>query len=305
MSRHALVVVGSSNTDLVIGSARLPRPGETVAGGEFQRSPGGKGANQAVAAARAGARVVFVGARGDDEFGTTAARLLRAEGIDTRYFFQKKHRVSGVALILLGGAEKQNMIAVAKSANDALTVSDVRRAEAAVRGAGAVVTQLEIPPATVDEAARLAGRHGVPLILNPAPARALTARLLRQTTLITPNESEAELLTGRREPLSAARELLKMGCQNVLVTLGVKGALLVTGGGRDFIKAPRARAVDTVGAGDCLTGWLAALLVRGVSLREAAALAVRAASISVTRRGAQTSMPYWGEVSGSGREPAS
>jgi ribokinase len=295
--RATVVVVGSSNTDLVIVSGRLPAPGETVLGGEFRRAPGGKGANQAVAAARAGARVTLVGARGPDEFGATAEKLLRGEGIDTRYFVAKPGADSGVALILLGGRERQNLIAVAKSANDCLTVSDVRRAARVIAGAGAVVAQLEIPDAAIREAARLARRGGVPFILNPAPARPLPVALLRQTALLTPNESEALLLTGKHRPSSAARELRKMGCQNVLVTLGADGALLVTADGEQFIKAPKTRAVDTVGAGDCLTGWLAALLAEGHPLPVAATVAVRAASVSVTRRGAMESMPRRREIS--------
>jgi ribokinase len=262
MLQHSLasvVVVDSSNTDLVVDGRRLPRPGETIMGGLFRRSSGGKNANQAMAATRAGAKVIFVRARGGDQFGTEAKLLLWREGIGTRYFFKKSDDNSGVALILLSGQKKQNMIAVAKSANDLLTIADVRKAEKAIARAGVVVAQLEIPLRVVEEVARLAAKHGVPFILNPAPAQKLPKRLFKLTTLITPNETDAELLTDRKKTLLAARDLVAMGCKNVLVTLGAKGSLLVNQEGAVPIKPPKVRVVDTVGAGDCLTGWLAAL----------------------------------------------
>lgn len=239
---------------------------------------------------------MFVGARTDDEFGRTAAGLLKAEGVNTRFFSKKKDANSGVALIFVGGREKQNMIAVAKSANDQLTVADIRRAEAMIAKAKVVVTQLEIPLTAVQEAACLSAKHQVPFILNPAPAQKLPRSLLKLTTLITPNENEAKLLTGATSSRLAARELIRLGCKNVAVTLGAKGLLLVSKDGEDLIQAPRVRAVDTVGAGDCLTGWLAALMARGMPLCKAAELAVRAASLSVTRKGALDGMPYRNEI---------
>ena len=168
-----IVVVGSSNTDLVITTPRLPAPGETVAGGPLLRYGGGKGANQAVAAARAGARVTFVGARGDDDFGTAAAAALRKEGIDLAHFGVRRGAGSGVALIIVGGAERENQITIARSANDLVRPADVARASAAITKAGAVVAQLEVPLAAVAHAATLARRHRVPFILNPAPVRKL------------------------------------------------------------------------------------------------------------------------------------
>jgi ribokinase len=293
-----IVVVGSSNTDLVINVPRLPAPGETVAGGPLLRYGGGKGANQAVAAARAGARVTFVGARGDDDFGAAAAAALRREGINLAHFTARRGAGSGVALILVGGATRENQITVARSANDLLRPADVSRAASAIAKAGAVVAQFEVPLPAVTRAAALARKSGVPFILNPAPMRKLPASLLRQISVLVPNEHEAALLTGERDAKRAANMLLAAGCGAVVVTLGAKGALIAQGGELLARPAPRVRPVDTVGAGDCFTGWLAAGIAEGLTLPDAAARAIIAASISVTRPGAQASMPKRSEVAG-------
>lgn len=291
-----ILVIGSSNTDLVLSCPRLPRPGETLLGGEFRRFPGGKGANQAVAAARAGGRVVFIGARGEDDFGRAAAAGLKKEGIDLRHFGVKNKAPSGVALILLGGASRENIIGVARSVNDALTVADVRRAGPEFARAKIVVAQLETPLPVVHEAARLARRHRVPFLLNPAPARALPPALLKLVDTLTPNETEASGLTGEKDPRPAGAALLRAGCRQVVITLGAKGALLVDAEGPHLFPAPKVRPVDTVGAGDCFTGWLAVGLAEGLPVAEAIPRALRAASLSVTRPGAQTSMPRRGEI---------
>lgn len=290
-----VLVVGSSNTDLVVSCDRLPRPGETLLGGTFQRYAGGKGANQAVAAARAGGRVTFLGACGPDDFGRSAAAGLRKEGISLRYF-SKKNADSGVALILLGGRTRENMIAVSRSANDLLDRGDVRRAAPAFDRAGIVVCQLEIPLAAVQEAARLAAARGVPFLLNPAPARILPAALLKRVHVLTPNEHEAELLTGHAHPEKAGHALLKMGCRHIVITLGARGALRVDSSGSRHFPAPKAKAVDTVGAGDCFSGWLAVRLAWGDPVDAAIPVALRAASLSVTRPGAQPSMPFAREL---------
>lgn len=291
-----IVVVGSSNTDLVLSCARLPKPGETLLGGELSRFGGGKGANQAVAAARAGASVTFVGARGDDDFGQQALKNLKAEGIDTRFFTVTSKAPSGVAIILLGGKERQNQIVVARSANDEVSASAIKQASAAIKKAGAVVAQLEVPLASVVVAAQIAARAKVPFILNPAPARPLPAALLRLTDTLVPNEHEAELLTGQSDPAKAAQALLKKGCHRVVVTLGAKGALLADASGVRTLKAVKVKPVDTVGAGDCFTAWLAVGLAEGLSLDTAAQRAMKAASIAVTRPGAQPGMPYRTEL---------
>jgi ribokinase len=291
-----IVVVGSSNTDLVITTPRLPAPGETVAGGPLLRYGGGKGANQAVAAARSGARVTFIGARGDDDFGTAAAAALRKEGIDLAHFGLRRGTGSGVALIIVGGATRENQITIARSANDLLRPADVARASSAIAKAGAVIAQLEVPLAAVTHAAALARQHRVPFILNPAPVRKLPASLLRQVSVLVPNEHEAALLTGERDPRRAAKKLLALGCGAIVITLGAKGALVAEGNEIRTLPAPRVKPVDTVGAGDCFTGWLATGIAEGLPLSKAAARAAIAASISVTRAGAQTSMPKRAEV---------
>lgn len=295
-SAAQLVVVGSSNTDLVLPCPRLPRPGETLLGGELARYPGGKGANQAVAAARAGARVDFVGGRGDDDFGATAAAGLRAEGIGVRHFRVYPRAPSGVAVILLGGRERQNQIVVARSANDALTPAAIRAARALLARADAVVVQLEIPLPAVQEAARMAKAEGVPLILNPAPARALPVSLYRLVDTLVPNEHEARLLSGQRDPARAARALRRRGCRRVVVTLGARGALVSDEKGERTWPAVRVRPVDTVGAGDCFTAWLAVGLAEGLDLDAATHRALRAAALAVTRSGAQPGMPWRREV---------
>jgi ribokinase len=294
--RQRVVVVGSSNTDLVLTCERLPRPGETILGGDFARLPGGKGANQAVAAVRAGARVAFIGARGDDVFGTAARRALAAEGIDVRSFLGRADAPSGVALILVGGKDRQNLIGVARSANDTLTARDVERAASRLHRVAVVLAQLEVPLSAVRAAAALARSRGVPLVLNPAPARPLEASLLRLVHTLTPNEHEARVLTGAKNPEKAALALRRRGAANVVVTLGDRGALVATANGVTPVRAPRVRAVDTVGAGDCFSAWYAVGLAEGLDVVAAAARAVRAASLSVTRRGAQPAMPYRDEV---------
>ncbi|MGB8465491.1 MAG: ribokinase [Terrimicrobiaceae bacterium] len=291
-----ILLFGSSNTDLVIVCDRLPAPGETLLGGKFQRTAGGKGANQAVAAARAGARVVFVGARGEDDFGAVAAAGLRREKIDLRHFKAHKDVSSGIALILLGGKSRENLIAVARSANDLVSGETVRSVRSEFAKSDVVVTQLEIPLPAVKEAARLASEQQIPFLLNPAPARALPKSLLRLVHTLTPNEHEAAILTGESNPERAGEKLLKAGCRNVVITLGAKGALLVDGSGAHRFPAPKVKPVDTVGAGDCFTGWLATGIAESLTMGQAVERAVRAAGIAITRAGAQDAMPRREEV---------
>jgi len=291
-----IIVIGSSNTDLVLSCPRLPKPGETLLGGVFQRFLGGKGANQAVAAARAGAHVTFIGARGDDDFGQVAAKALRREGIDIHNFRVRKKVSSGVALILLGHDQGENMIAVAHSANDTLSPRDLATAAPAFRKAKVIVAQLEVPLATVLHAARLAQKAGVPFLLNPAPARKLPGTLLRLVHTLVPNEHEAALLTGEKRPDRAGAKLLQAGCAQVVITLGAQGAMLVDAQASRHFAAPKVKPRDTVGAGDCFTGWLATGIAEGLPIEKAIQRALRAASLSVTRPGAQSSMPLRREI---------
>ena len=300
MPRSPIVVVGSSNTDLVIRSVQLPRPGQTVLGGEFRIVPGGKGANQAVAAARAGARVTFVANIGRDDFGDAALRRLREEGIDTRYIARSKSSPSGVALILVD-RRGENLISVARCSNDELTAAQVRAAEPSIRNACCLVVQLEIPMPAIRAAIKLARQHDVPVLLNPAPARPLARTLLRHVDLLTPNQTELAELTRRsvrtRHAVQhSARMLLASGVKNVLVTCGSRGVCWCSDVGERWFAAPKVKAVDTVGAGDCFSGALAAALAQGESLEGAIPFAVSAASISVTRPGAQPSMPRRREI---------
>ncbi len=291
-----ILLFGSSNTDLVIVCERLPQPGETLLGGDFQRTAGGKGANQAVAAARAGARVVFIGARGDDDFGAFAAEGLRREKIDIRHFRIHKRVSSGIALILVGGESRENLIVVAHSANDLLSETSVQAVASEFTKSDAIITQLEIPMSAVKAAAKLAHQARKPLVLNPAPARPLPKSLLRFVHTITPNEHEAAILTGERNPERAGQKLLQAGCRNAVITLGAKGALLVNASGVTRFPAAKVKPVDTVGAGDCFTGWLATGIAEDLSMPDAITRAVRAAGLAITRPGAQDAMPRREEV---------
>ena len=286
-----VLVVGSSNTDLVIASSRLPKPGETLLGGEFRRAAGGKGANQAVAAARAGANVTFIGACGDDDFGRAARADLRREKINLRHFSTRKGCSSGLALILIGGRARENLIAVARSANDTLLPHDLAKTRLEFVRAQAVVAQLEIPLETVVAAAQFSHEAGVPFILNPAPARRLPRALLRQVYALTPNEHEATLLTGENNLKVAGRKLLAFGCRHVVITRGARGGIWFSSEGTKVFAAPKVSVVDTVGAGDCFTAWLAVGIAEQLPLGKAIPRALKAASFAVTRNGAQSAMP--------------
>lgn len=300
MPAPRIVVVGSSNTDLVITSKHLPTPGETVLGGQFQRVAGGKGANQAVAAARCGGQVSFVANIGRDDLGDAAMRRLRTEGIHLRAVVRSQQSPSGVALILVDG-KGENLISVARSSNNDLAPRHIDDAAPLIQSARCLVAQLEVPLPAVRRAVDLAHRAGVPVLLNPAPAQPLPRALLRKVTWLTPNETELAFLTGARlvrtrAVVDAAAQLLQAGVQHVLVTCGARGVCWCCAEGVCWIPAPRVKPVDTVGAGDCFTGALAAALARGEPLEDALPFAVTAASISVTRPGAQPSMPKRSEV---------
>ncbi len=293
-------MIGGSNTDLIVKAERLPRPGETILGGEFATAGGGKGANQAVAAARAGGAVTFVARVGRDANGDRAVAGFAAAGIDVAHVIRDPSRPSGVALIFVGrGGE--NSIAVASGANDNLSPGDVRKARRAFLRARVVLLQLETPLKTVDASVDLATASGVRVVLNPAPARPLPARLLARVYLLTPNESEAELLTGvavasERAAARAADALLARGVQNVAITMGSRGAYVAGPGVRQLIPGFKVRAVDATGAGDVFNGALVVALAEGRPLLEAARFGSAAAAISVTRFGAQPSAPTRREI---------
>ena len=295
-----VVVIGSANTDLVIRLPRLPHPGETITGGRFAIAAGGKGANQSVAAARAGADVTFIGNVGCDPFGDAALKGLRRERIGTRYVVRSTRTPSGVALIMVG-QRGENLIGVARGSNAELLPRHIDAALPAVRAARCLVLQLEIPLATVRRAIALANAHDVPVLLNPAPAQSLPMNLLGRTTWLTPNERELATLAGlparnKSEVETAARKLRKRGVENILVTCGARGVCWCCGTGTRWFAAPEVRAIDTVGAGDCFSGTFAAATAEGNSLEDAIRFAVAAAAISVTRPGAQSSMPGRPEI---------
>jgi len=290
VSEARVIVVGSINADLVVRAKRLPAPGETVTGGRFSRHGGGKGANQAVAAARLGARVAMVGAVGDDDLGAEALALLAGEGVDVDAV-ARSAAPTGVALIAVDAAG-ENQIAVASGANAELDADAVDRAVRAA-GPGAVLLGHEVPEAAVLAGARAA--RG-PVVLNPAPARPVPDELAALGPLLTPNAGEACELTGEREPEAAARALAARTGAPVLVTLGERGVLVLDGGAAERLAAPRVDAVDTTGAGDAFNGALATALAEGRDLRAAAAFAVAAAALSTRAAGAREGMPRREEV---------
>ncbi|MGC8638682.1 MAG: ribokinase [Isosphaeraceae bacterium] len=300
MAKKPIVVVGSSNTDMIIKLDRIPRPGETILGGEFVTAPGGKGANQAVAAARAGGRVSFIARVGRDMFGDQAIDGFLKDKIDVEHVGRDKSAPSGVALIFVA-KDGENSIAVASGANNCLSAAHVRKARRLIASAAAVVLQLETPLATMQAAAEIAAQAGVPVILNPAPARALPDELLRNVTILTPNETEAELLTGIKveDDSSAGRAalaLLARGVQTVIITLGSRGAFVANAQSRSLIEGFPMQAVDTTAAGDVFNGALAVALAEEQPLEQAVRFANAAAAISVTRMGAQPSAPKRKEI---------
>jgi len=300
--RPRVAVVGSINTDLVVYTPRLPRPGETALGGDLHRFGGGKGANQAVAAARLGGTVRMIGRVGDDDFGRVATANLTRHGVNVEGVATTAGTPSGVALIVVD-ERGENLIALAPGANWRVAAADVEEGWPGASACSVLLMQLEVPLEADLRAAVLGRRAGWTVILNPAPAPAtpLPAELLGLTDVIVPNEGEAAALTGLAvdDPDSAeraGRALLAMGPRAVVVTLGARGACVVTAESAEHIPAVPVRAVDTTGAGDAFCGGLALALARGDGLVEAARYAGHVAALSVTRRGAQESMPTADEV---------
>ncbi len=295
-----IAVVGSSNMDLVVKSKRIPAMGETILGGDFIMVPGGKGANQAVAAAKLGAQVFFIAKLGDDIFGLQSLNNFRKEGVNTKYVLQTDEAPSGVALIMVDD-EGNNVIVVAPGANHKLSPDDVKAAESDIASSGALVAQLEVPIETIEFSARLANKSNVPFILDPAPAQKLSAELLNMVDVLTPNETEAHILTGvevkdRKSAEAAAQKLLECGVKNVILTMGASGYLSVGKEGKEFVAARKVTAADSTAAGDAFTGSLAVGLAKGQTLSQAALFANNVAAFSVTRMGAQPSMPTIEEI---------
>ena len=295
-----ILVIGSSNTDMVIKTDKLPEPGETVLGGTFFMNPGGKGANQAVAAARLGGKVTFVTKIGNDLFGDQTIGVLQKESIDTKFIVKDKDLPSGIALITVN-MSGQNNIVVAPGSNGNLLPEDISGNHFSPDSFKILLLQLEIPIMTVEYAALTAAENGIKVILNPAPAQKLHDYLLRHTWLITPDETEAGILTGIKihnesAADNAATTLLNKGVKNVIITMGEKGAYVKSDEFTGMIHGINVDAVDTTAAGDVFNGALAVAVAEGKGLKDAVDFANKAAAISVTRLGAQVSAPYRDEL---------
>ncbi len=295
-----VTVIGSVNTDLVIKAPKLPDPGETILGGSFAVIPGGKGANQAVAAARLGAQVIMLGSVGDDTFGERLRAGLAADGIDVAPVRVARGVASGVALITVD-QQGRNTIVVASGANMQLTIADVDAVEDAISTSQVVMLQLEVPLDVVVHAAQLARSKGVTVVLDPAPARPLPPTLYQSVSVIHPNELEAQILTGVPVPdehgarLAAAR-LLQMGCSAAIIKLGARGVFVATASSAESVPGIPVDVVDTTAAGDAFAGALAVALGESRTLSEAARFANVVAALKVTRLGAQPSMPTRNDV---------
>lgn len=295
MKNGEIVVIGSSNTDMVVKSGHLPSPGETVLGGHFIMNPGGKGANQAVAAARLGGAVTFIANVGDDVFGQEAVKGFQSHGINSDFVGIDKGSPSGIALIMVDD-QGENCISVALGANAAIQTADIDRARKVIGQASYVLIQLEIPIDVVEHAVELARQADIKVVLNPAPAQLLSDDILSSLHMITPNETEAELLTGIKvddeiSARSAANALQEKGIDIVVITMGSLGAYVLSKELDQLIPCPSVKAVDTTAAGDTFNGALVVGLAEGMGLMEAVEFANKAAAFSVTIMGAQASTP--------------
>jgi ribokinase len=303
-----VLVIGSSNMDLNIYSKRFPNPGETVTGGIFKQFLGGKGANQAVASARSGAKTVFIGKIGLDLFGDQMISRLTDEGINMNYVVRDSQSPSGVAFILID-ENGENMISVAPGANFKLNLEDIQSKAEIIKSANSIVVQMEIPMEAIQEILTIASKGEVIKILNPAPLKPIPIEVLKNVDIIIPNEGELYRLhsllgfkkltkQGNRKIVQAAKNISSLGINYIITTLGNKGCLIFDGKEDECIEIPalKVKAVDTVGAGDCFIGVLASELSKGETILDAVKFATVAASIAVTRKGAQESMPYLNEI---------
>ena len=300
MDQNRIIVVGSTNMDMVVKTTHIPVPGETVLGGSFFMNPGGKGANQAVAVARLGGDVIFVSKMGNDVFGKQSFQLLEEEGINTAYIVSADELPSGVALITVDDSG-QNSIVVAQGANATLIPEDIKQVLHEIEHCKIVLLQLEIPMPTVEFIVEFAAVKETTVILNPAPAAQLSDAMLKHIDIITPNESEASILSGIpvtdiESAKQAALAIQKLGVKTVIITLGPQGALILDQSEFQIVPARVVETVDSTAAGDVFNGGLAVALAEGKSIVDAVGFACEAAAFSVTRLGAQSSIPYRNEL---------
>lgn len=300
MNKEGVLVVGSANMDLVVKCSRFPLPGETIFGNKFQMFPGGKGANQAVCCAKLGMKTYFIGKMGNDELGKRLSDSMENDGVDLTYLMTDKSEHTGTALITVD-LNGQNQIIVISGSNMKLSPSDIRKNKNTFSEIKVVLTQLEIPIDTVIETAILSKDNGAIFILNPAPACEIPDEIYPLVDYLTPNETELQMLScmvvsdiGSAE--KAAKMLIEKGAQNVIITLGEKGALLVNKNHTELYSTQKVAVVDTTAAGDSFNGALAYSLANNVELADAICFANKVASISVTRMGAQSSMPVLAEI---------
>ena len=305
-----VLIIGSSNMDLNIYSQRFPNPGETVTGGIFKQFLGGKGANQAVASVRSGAKTIFIGKIGIDLFGDQMISRLKDEGINMDFVVRDSQNPSGVAFILID-ENGENMISVAPGANSTLNSEDINNRKEIIKNAKTIVVQMEIPIDTIQQIFTIASKGKAIKILNPAPLKPIPIDVFKNVDIIIPNEGELyrlhslldfEKITkeGKQKIIQAARDISSLGIRYIITTLGKKGCLIFQGKENEFfeISSPKVKAVDTVGAGDCFIGVLASMLTKGETILNAVKFATIAASIAVTRKGAQESMPVLNEIKG-------
>ena len=300
MGIKKIVVVGSCNTDMVVKSDRLPVPGETVLGGAFMMNPGGKGANQAVAVARLGGNATFITKTGNDLFGKQSIEMFDEENINTDNILSDPLHPSGVALIMVDN-NGENCIVVASGANASLSTHDIEKARDVIESADIVLMQLEIPMNTVEYAAKMAFDKGIKVILNPAPAAYLSNELMKCLYAIVPNKTEAEILSGIKvsdwdSARQAADSISAKGVDNVVITLGSKGSFVKECNSYFEVPVDRINAIDTTAAGDTFCGAFCVGLSEGLSIHDAVYFANTAAGITVTREGAQSSIPYRKEI---------
>lgn len=303
-----VLIIGSSNMDLNIYLDRLPKPGETVTGGRFKQFLGGKGANQAVASIRSGSSTFFIGKIGMDPFGAQMISQLKKEGINVDHILRDPHEASGIAFIMIDHYG-ENMISVAPGANTKLSPEDVQSKSDLIINANSIVVQMEIPIETIEEIFKIASNGNSIKILNPAPLKPIPLEIIKNIDIIIPNEGELfhlhSLLNfkdlperGEENLVRASQNISELGVDTIITTLGDQGSLVYESEKKSFTKIPalKVKAVDTVGAGDCFNGVLASKLNQGENIINAVKYATVAASIAVTRRGAQESMPYLHEI---------